>query len=189
MTRFQSWFKKGWANPRPEGDTDFPSGKAALSWAGHWTYGKYAESLGDDLIVIPMPNFGRGPKTGLGTWNFGVPSSCRNPEGAWTLLEYILRPEKILRWTTMHPGVPARKSALAHSKLYGPGGPLNVYVQQIEKGWAVPRPLTPAYGAITKAFAEAVDNIIRGADVETELSKAASRIDQDIKDHNGYPSR
>jgi multiple sugar transport system substrate-binding protein len=89
----------------------------------------------------------------------------------------------------MHPGVPARKSALALSRLYGPNGPLNLYVQQIEKGWAVPRPPTPAYGAITKAFAEAVDHIIQGADVQTELSQAAARIDQDIQAHNGYPAR
>ena len=189
MKRFQSWFQKGWANPKPPGDTDFPSGKAALSWAGHWIYGKYADALGNDLVVIPMPDFGKGPKTGLGTWNFGISSSCRDPAGSWALLEYILRPDKIGRWTGMHPGVPARKSALASSKLYGPGGPLNIYVQQIEKGWAVPRPPTPAYAAITKAFAEAVDNIIQGADVQSELTKAATKIDQDIQTHNGYPAR
>jgi multiple sugar transport system substrate-binding protein len=189
MTRFQSWFQKGWANPAPTGDTDFPEGKAALSWVGHWIYSTYAAALGDDLVVIPMPDFGTGPKTGLGTWNFGIPSSCQNPEGSWALLEYILRPDKIVRWTSMHPGVPARKSALAQSELYKPGGPLNVYVQQIEAGWAVPRPLTPAYAVITKAFAEAVDNIIKGADVQTELTKAAEKIDQDIQAHNGYPPR
>jgi multiple sugar transport system substrate-binding protein len=186
MTRFQSWFQKGWANPNPAGDTDFPEGKAALSWVGHWIYGTYADALGDDLVVIPMPDFGTGPKTGLGTWNFGIPSSCQNPEGSWALLEYMLRPDKILRWTSIHPGVPARKSALTQSELYKPGGPLNVYVQQIEAGWAVPRPLTPAYAVITKAFAEAVDNIIRGADVQTELTKAAEKIDQDIQAHSGY---
>lgn len=189
MKRFQSWFQKGWANPKPAGDTDFPSGKAALSWAGHWTYGKYADALGNDLMVIPMPDFGQGPKTGLGTWNFGIPSSCRHPEGSWALLESLLRPDQIVRWTGMHPGVPARKSALALSRLYGPNGPLSLYVQQIEKGWAVPRPPTPAYGAITKAFAEAVDHIIQGADVQTELSQAATKIDQDIQAHNGYPAR
>lgn len=189
MQRFQSWFQKGWANPKPVGDTDFPSGKAALSWAGHWIYSKYADALGNDLVVIPMPDFGKGPKTGLGTWNFGISSSCKNPRASWALLEYMLQPDKIVRWTGMHPGVPARKSALAHSKLYGPGGPLNLYVQQIEKGWAVPRPPTPAYGAITKAFAEAVDNIIQGADVQTELTRAAAKIDQDIQAHHGYPAR
>ncbi len=186
MERFQSWFQKGWANPNPAGDTDFADGKSALSWVGHWTYSAYADALGDDLVVIPMPDFGTGPKTGLGAWNFGIPSSCRNPEDSWVLLEYILQPDKIVQWTGMQPGVPARKSALVQSELYKPDGPLNVYVQQIEAGWAVPRPLTPAYATITKAFAEAVDNIIQGADVQTELTRAAEKIDQDIQDHNGY---
>lgn len=189
MKRFQSWFQKGWANPKPAGDTDFPSGKAALSWVGHWLYNKYAEALGQDLVVIPMPDFGHGPKTGLGTWNFGIPSSCQDPRGSWAFLESLLQPDNVARWTDIHGGVPARKSALAQSKLYRPAGPLHLYVQQIEKGWAVPRPPTPAYGAITKAFAEAVDHIIQGADVQTELSQAATKIDQDIQAHNGYPAR
>ncbi len=189
MQHFQSWFQKGWANPSPQGDTAFASGKAALSWVGHWTYSNYADALGEDLVVIPMPDFGNGPKTGLGAWNFGITSSCQNPEGSWAILDYILQPDKIVRWTDIHPGVPARKLALARSELYQPGGPLNMYVQQIEAGWAVPRPLTPAYATITKVFAEAVDNIIKGADVQTELSKAAEKIDRDIQDHNGYAHR
>jgi multiple sugar transport system substrate-binding protein len=59
-------------------------------------------------------------------------------------------------------------------------------VQQLESDRAVPRPITPAYATISKAFAEAMDNIINGADVKTELSWAAQKIDQDIRDHQGY---
>jgi multiple sugar transport system substrate-binding protein len=51
----------------------------------------------------------------------------------------------------------------------------------------VPRPITPAYATISKEFAKAVDNIINGADVQAELSQAAQVIDQDIRDHDGYP--
>lgn len=187
MEQFQSWFQNGWANPNPAGDDDFyGSRKAALSWVGHWVYSQYAEVLGDDLVLIPMPDFGHGPKTGMGTWNWGISSTCQNPEAAWAFLEYLLRSEGILRWTTIHNGVPARKSVLAQSELYKPGGPLHVYVQQIEAGWTVPRPLTPAYAVITKAFAEAVEQIVQGADVQMELTKAAEKIDQDIQAHQGY---
>ncbi len=187
MKQFQSWFQKGWANPNPAGDDDFyGSKKAALSWVGHWAYSQYAEALGDDLVLIPMPDFGHGPKTGMGTWNWGISNTCQNPEAAWVFLEYLLRPEGILRWTTIQSGVPARKSALAQSELYQPGAPLNVYVQQIEAGWAVPRPNTPAYAAITQAFAGAVEQIVQGGDVQQELTKAAEKIDQDIQAHQGY---
>jgi multiple sugar transport system substrate-binding protein len=190
LERFQSWFQKGWSNPKPAGDDDFyGKRKAALSWVGHWMYSKHTEALGDDLVMIPMPDFGHGPKTGMGSWTWGISSSCRHPEDAWTFLEFILGPDKILRWTTLHPGVPARKSALAQSALYKPHGPLHLYVQQIEAGWAVPRPATPAYAAITGAFAEAIEQIVRGADVQTTLNQAAKAIDQDIEGHQGYPPR
>jgi multiple sugar transport system substrate-binding protein len=186
MKRLQSWFQKGWVNPRPADDDDFTSGRAALSWVGHWAYARYAGALGKDLVLLPMPDLGRGPKTGLGAWTFSVCSSCRDPAGAWALLRYILRRDKILRWTALHSGVPARKSALAQSPLYAPGGALNIYVQQAQRGWPVPRPITPAYAAITAAFAEAVDDIIKGGDVQTELTNAADKIDQDIRTHLGY---
>jgi len=186
MTRMQSWIKKGWVDPHPPDDNAFISGQAALSWVGHWSYARYADALGDDLVLLPLPDFGRGPKTGAGAWMFSISSSCRNPTGAWALLRYTLRRDKILRWTSMHTGIPARKSTLATSPLFRPGGPLNLYVQQTKRGWAIARPITPAYTAITSAFAEAVDDIIKGADVQHELTKAADRIDQDIRTHGGY---
>jgi multiple sugar transport system substrate-binding protein len=89
--------------------------------------------------------------------------------------------------TDANGAVPARQSALAQSKLYSETGPLRLFVQQLESDRAVPAPNTPAYVVISKAFSEAVDNIINGADVQTELSRAAQKIDQDIKDHQGYP--
>ncbi|HEX6554227.1 MAG TPA: hypothetical protein VF026_15785 [Ktedonobacteraceae bacterium] len=36
---------------------------------------------------------------------------------------------------------------------------------------------------------EAVVNIAAGADVKEELDKAVQKIDQDIKDNQGYPTR
>jgi multiple sugar transport system substrate-binding protein len=186
MTQFQRWFLKGWANPHPPDDDEFTSGRAALSWVGHWVYARYAKALGDDLVLLPMPDFGRGPKTGLGAWAFAIASSCRDPDGAWALLRYSLRRDKMLRWTDLHAGVPARKSALAQSPLHKPGGRLHLYVQQAQRGWPVPRPITPAYAVISVAFADAVGDIIDGADVHATLTRAAQRIDRDIAAHRGY---
>ena len=53
---------------------------------------------------------------------------------------------------------------------------------------SVPRPVTPAYPVITNAFAEAVQNIVSGADVKAELDEAVQTIDQDIEDNRGYPA-
>jgi multiple sugar transport system substrate-binding protein len=56
----------------------------------------------------------------------------------------------------------------------------------LQHGWPVPRPITPAYPAISVAFARAVDDILHGADVHATLSRAADQIDRDIAAHNGY---
>jgi multiple sugar transport system substrate-binding protein len=187
MQHFQSWFQKGWAGKSTTTDDDFyVSKKAALSWVGHWMYNPHAQGLGDNLVLLPMPDFGHGPKTGMGSWNWGITSNCQDPDGAWAFIEHLLSPEEILRMTNANGAVPARRSALAQSELYGEAGLLHLFVQQLESDRAVPRPATPAYATISTAFAKAIENIVNGADVQTELTQAAQKIDQDIKEHQGY---
>jgi multiple sugar transport system substrate-binding protein len=188
MTFFQELFAKGYANPNPAGDDDFYGRKiAALAFVGHWMWGPHSEGLGDDLVLLPMPKFGEKAVTGMGSWNWGLTSACPNPDAAWKVLEYLISPDEILRMTNANGAVPARKSAIAKSELYAEGGALNLFVQQLEGGVALPRPVTPAYPVITQSFAEATQNIISGADVKAELDKAVEKIDLDIEDNQGYP--
>ncbi len=188
MQHFQSWFQKGWAGKSATIDDDFyGSKKAALAWVGTWMYKPHAKGLGEDLLVLPLPDFGAGPKTGMGNWSWSISSNCQDPAGAWTFIEFLLSPEEMIRMTNDSGGPPSRMSVLARSELYGGSGPLHLIARQLESDRAVPRPITPAYATISKAFAEAVDNIVNGADVKKELSRAAKKIDQDIKEHGGYP--
>ena len=189
MTFFQSLFADGYANAEPAGDDCFFGDKScALAWVGHWMWGPHSEGLGDDLVLLPMPDFGNGAVTGMGSWNWGLTSSCENPEAAWEFLSFLISPAEILHMTNANGAVPARKSAIAQSSLFGEGGALSLFVQQLEGGVALERPVTPAYPVITSAFAEAVNNIVTGADVQTELDKAVEKIDQDIEDNQGYPT-
>ncbi|MBA7530263.1 hypothetical protein ES705_22466 [subsurface metagenome] len=188
MTWFQSLFSKGYAKLQPAGDDDFYGRKiAALSFVGHWMWTPHNEGLGDDLVLLPIPKFGDKAATGMGSWNWGITSQSKHPEAAWKFLEYLIEPEQILRMTNANGAVPARKSALAMSELFGLNGSLGIFVEQLEGGVGVTRPETPAYPTITTAFAEAVQNIVSGADVKTELDKAVQKIDQDIEDNRGYP--
>ncbi|MBS3784678.1 MAG: sugar ABC transporter substrate-binding protein [Anaerolineae bacterium] len=184
---FQSLFEEGYAKAEPGGDDDFYGKKiTALSFVGHWMWGPHSESLGDDLVLLPMPIWPDKPATGMGSWNWGITSNCENPDAAWAFLEYLIQPEEILRMTNANGAVPARVSAIEQSELYTEGGPLNIFVKQLQGGWAIPRPATAAYPTITSAFAEAVNNIVAGADVQEELDKAVEKIDQDIEDNQGY---
>lgn len=185
----QGWIKQGYVNPATKNDGDFVQGKSALSWVGHWVYNDYKKALGDDLVLIPMPKLGAKAATGAGSWNFGLSADCKAPEAAAKVLAHLMSKEEILRVTEGNGAVPATLAAQAADKNYGPNGALRLYVDQLNKGVAVVRPETPAYPTITSAFAESMNNIFGGADVQKELDKAVKKIDQNIEDNKGYPTR
>ncbi len=188
LTWFQNLFKQGYSNPWPASDIGFTSGHAALDWGGHWLYAENYQALDDNLLVLPAPNLGKGAKTGMGSWNWGITSSCKTPDAAWQVLNFILSPSEIASMTGANGAVPARKSVIDRSQLYAPNGPLHVFALQLLRGIAEPRPITPAYPTITSAFSEAVVNIIAGFNVKKELDKAVQKIDQDLQDNQGYPT-
>ncbi len=188
MEWFQDLFKKGYAVAQPAGDDDFYGKKnCALALVGHWMWQPHSQGLGDDLVLLPMPEMKKTAVTGMGSWCWGLTSQSKNPDAAWKFLEYIMQPSQTLFMSNGNGAVPARISALARSSLYGKGAPLEIFTQQLNSDVAVPRPVTPAYPVISSAFAEAVQNIITGADVKSELDRAAAIIDQDIEDNSGYP--
>lgn len=189
MTLFQHWIKEGWVVPASAGDDSFYGKKdAALAWVGHWMWDPHKKGLGNDLVLLPMPKLGAGCRavTGMGSWAWGITNNSKHPAAAWKFLAFMLQPDQILKMTAANGAVPSRKSAIAQSDLYRPGGPLSIFADQL-KTIAVPRPVYPGYPTITSAFAEAVKNITAGADVYTELHKAAVKIDQDIAENDDYP--
>lgn len=189
MKWFQSIFKDGYAEAAPAGDDSFYGSKtAALSFVGHWMKDPHMKGLGDDLVLLPMPVIGKKAVTGMGSWCWGITSGSKHPDSAWTFLNYMMQPKNILIMTDANGAVPARISALDQSTDYQKGGMLRIFRDQLET-IAVPRPQTPAYPVITSAFQGAVQNIVNGADIQNELDKAADKIDQDIKDNDGYPNK
>ncbi|NET48464.1 MAG: sugar ABC transporter substrate-binding protein [Merismopedia sp. SIO2A8] len=186
MTQLQSWLQEGYVDPNID-DAAFTTGRVALSWVGHWTYPSYMDALGDDLVVLPLPNFGQGSKTGQGSWNWGITQNCATPNAAMAFLEFILQPDEVLAMSNANGAVPGTKSAIAQSSLYQDGGPLRLFSSQLLTGKSIPRPQTPAYPVITSVFQQAFADIRHGADVATVLKKAAIAIDQDIEDNEGYP--
>jgi len=89
--------------------------------------------------------------------------------------------------TEANGAVPGSRRAVARDPRVAPGGPLHLYVIQLEGGWSVPRPRTPAYPAISDSFARAFRDIRNGADPAGALIRAARQIDRDIADNDGYP--
>jgi multiple sugar transport system substrate-binding protein len=187
MGHIQSWIENGYVDPNVD-DAAFTEKRVVLSWSGHWDYPRYAKAIGDDLVVLPLPDFGQGTRTGQGSWCWGITSKCEHPEAASRFLEFLLQTDEVLAIAKANGAPPARKSAVNQSQLYGKGGPLQLFAIQLEEGYSVPRPRTPAYPTITDVFQRAFQDIRNGADVQATLDRAAATIDQDIRDNEGYPS-
>jgi len=185
LTVFQSWFKQGFVDFNVD-DTAFLKGQSAISWVGHWVFADYRKAFGADLVILPLPNFGKGSKTGMGSWQWGVTSKTKSVDASWAFINYLLKDQQVLQMTAANGAVPATKSASAASTQFAPGGPENIFVQQLESS-AVPRPQTPAYPTITLSFQKAINDILNGGDVKAALDKAVQDIDRDIKDNDGYP--
>jgi ABC-type glycerol-3-phosphate transport system substrate-binding protein len=193
LKTFQSW--KPYVDPNTDANA-FASGRVALSWVGHWMYPAYSKALGSDLAVLPLPDFGKGPKTGQGSWGWGIGRATKNAKAAGAFLDYLMNDTNVAAMTKANGAPPATKSALAKSDLYKPGGPLHLFAEQLDKPCgdkeistscvAVTRPVTAGYPAITSQFSTAVNSIYGGGDPKAALAKAARAVDQDFSDNEGY---
>lgn len=190
VTWLKSLFDNGYAITTPPDDNEFVNGKAGLGWCGHWMTTTYYKAFGENFVLIPMPNFGERQATGNGTWFWGVSKDSKHPEGAMAFMEYMLTPDEVLRTVNENGAVPATFSATEKSATFKKGGRLSVFGEQLNRtDIATPRPITPAYPVITSSFYTALDNIIKGGDVQSELDAAADKIDKDLADNNYYPMK
>lgn len=174
LTRMQSWINGGYVDMDPDRSA-FLHGRVALSLGSQKDYHRYAEAVNGDLALVPLPDFGHGPRTAQGGWGWAVTSRCRNRQAAMQFLEYLLQPEQVLAAAEAGEGIPATRSAIARSPLYRNGGPMQLFVHQLET-IAVSRPNIPSYPAISAEFQRAVDNIVQGGDVARALDDAVAAI-------------
>lgn len=186
LGRVQGWIERGRVDPNID-DAAFTTRRTALALGGHWNYPRYHEALGDDLLLLPLPDLGRGSRTGQGSWCWAVTASSEHPEAAARFLAFLLRPEEVLAMSQANGAVPATLRAIAQSPDYRKGGALRLFVEQLQGGHSVPRPRTPAYPIITAEFQRAFERIRSGTDVQTALDRAARVIDNEIADNQGYP--
>jgi multiple sugar transport system substrate-binding protein len=193
LERFASW--RQYVDPNAD-DKAFTDQRVGLAWVGHWTYAANAEALGDDLVVMPLPDFGKGTKSGQGSHAWGIGAASGKTAAAAEFLEFMMQDEWVLNITNANGAVPGTSSAIAASELYAEGGPLALYAQQLDLTCGsddptpdcvtVPRTISPAWPVINSAFSDAFWAIYGGADAQTELDKAAKAIDLDYADNAGY---
>jgi multiple sugar transport system substrate-binding protein len=186
FTWFQDAFTKGWtSNSGTVGNEEFNNDEVALSYTGVWNALDSLDAAGDDLLILPPPDFGNGPKIGGASWQWGISSSCDSPEGARAYLEFSFQDEYITAFSDKQIVIPATEGAVEASEHFGPDGALEPFVE-LSRQFAVPRPETPAYPVISSTFEKAAKDIMNGADVQQALDTGVAEIDANIESNDGY---
>lgn len=185
-----SWLvDQGYVDPLCDYEDGFYNKKEnALSLVGHWATTDIINGLGDDAILIPIPDFGNGVYTGSGSVVWTMTNAAvdnGNAEEAWKILEEVTSTDNISGVTKSNGGIPARQSVLEADERFAEGGQLYLYREQLEAGISYLRPLTPAHQTIYDAVETAAGNILLGADAQTELDNAAKSVDAVIIE-NGW---
>lgn len=185
LTRFQAWHLEGFVDDN-EDDAAFVELRSPLSMVGHWEFNRYFETFGDDLVLLPLPDFGEGTVSGQGSWQWTV-SADADADAAWAFIEFTLQPEQQVVIADASGAIPSRISVAEQTEKFGPGGPAELFRIQLEEGFTRPRAPHPSYATISPTFNQAIQDIMDGRDVQEALDDAVATIDADLEANEGYP--
>jgi multiple sugar transport system substrate-binding protein len=184
---WQSLFANGYAQATQDGadrDSGFADGKYAFSWNGNWA-ALGALAAYDDVLFLPAPDFGHGPKIGAASWQFGVSAASEHADGASAFIQFALQDQYLAAFSNGIGLIPATPSAAEMTDNYKDGGPLAVFFG-LSNAQGMIRPATPGYVVAAKVFEKALSDIANGADVADTLDGAVDEIDADIEKNGGY---
>ncbi len=186
---WQSLFDRGLApgtsQDGADRETGFLDGRYALQWNGNWAALPALDAFGDDMLFLPAPDFGNGPKIGAASWQFGVSASSENKDGANAFIEFAIQDKYLASFSDGIGLIPPTKATAEMSKNYSSGGPMEIFFD-LSNQQATLRAVTPAYVVAALVFEKAMADIANGADVADTLDAAADEIDQDIENNGGY---
>lgn len=188
MTFMKDLFDKGYVNANETIDTAFVDGVSALDLTGHWNYNDYYAALGDDLVLIPLPDLGNGSYTGVGGLPFAATSTAQKNgtvENCAEFIKFALGETYQMQINEVNGSLPVLKSALENTPNLQEDGPLYLYAQQLIGGKYAVRPMSAAFPTYQTEVGTATFDILAGTDVKEALDKAASAIDKVIEE-NGY---
>jgi multiple sugar transport system substrate-binding protein len=183
---FAGLFADGFAgNSGTIGNQEFVDDEVALSYTGVWNAVAALDAVGDDLLILPPPDLGNGPKIGGGSWQWAISSECNDADGAREYLEFSFQDEYITEFADKQVVIPATDAAAQASEYFSDDGALRPFVEYSQE-YAELRPETPAYAVISTTFETAAKDIMSGADVQQTLDRAVSEIDANIESNDGY---
>jgi fructooligosaccharide transport system substrate-binding protein len=161
----------------------FQTGKLAIMSTGPWGIAyiedKYPDfKIGEDWDIAPL---WKGDKqvTPNGSWNMAITAKSKHPEEAWKFINWVTGVEGAKVWYEDTKNLPARLStveAFPELQEY----PLNIFVEQSSK-YAKPRPVTPAYPAISEAISQMfADVAVADRDIDDVIKETVDAIQEGL---------
>ncbi|GGY30906.1 sugar ABC transporter substrate-binding protein [Pseudoduganella albidiflava] len=182
---YASLYAEGLVERNPADERAFEQGRALFHYTGSWKSDDYDRLFGSDLVVMPPPDFGHGPRIGAASWQWAISRDCRHPEGAAALLAHLIGTGEMAAMSRATGHVPVSREAAALTEHYREGGARRIYFEFAQR-YALPRPATPAYPAMSAVFEKTLSDLRAGKDPAEALDEAVEAIEHDIARNNGY---
>ncbi|WP_117234343.1 sugar ABC transporter substrate-binding protein [Vibrio maerlii] len=186
---FGEWMRSlvtdGYVDRKPSDFDGFPAGRVAMQYTGSWAVGRFDAKFGDDLAILPVPDFGTGPSIGGGSWHWAATNSCAHPEAASAFLNHVASSEEIAATSTATSLIPTSEKAANLTDNYQEGGKWRGFYEFSGK-FAKLRPETPAYAVISSSYDKAMHDILDGKDPVEALDIAVDNIEAAIEKNDGY---
>ncbi|MFD1774414.1 ABC transporter substrate-binding protein [Paenibacillus rhizophilus] len=164
-------------DPKP---TEFEEGKAATKLGGPWNIPGFKNYPDLEWGITYFPKKPGGIQTApSGSWAVGVSGDTKHPKEAAEVIKWITNKDSSTQLAQAISMPASRKSAFESLTEYNEL-PLRIIKEQVT-GVSHARPVTPAYPVLTQKFAEALTDIMVGADVKKSLDNVASTFDDEYK--------
>jgi multiple sugar transport system substrate-binding protein len=170
------------------GQDIFMLGKLGMEVNGDWmppNFARYAPDLQWGIGAIPIPEGGQASNYNGGhAWV--IPRGAKNPDQAWELIEWMLKPESQLKAGLGENTIPARQ-AVAESTDYLEGEPKanselrKLFVEQFKVSKWVP--VIPGVGEIFASNQRAFDAVMHKVSTPEEATKTMADECQGILDN------
>ncbi|UJF33901.1 ABC transporter substrate-binding protein [Paenibacillus hexagrammi] len=164
-------------DPKP---TEFEEGKAATKLGGPWNIPGFKNYPDLEWGITYFPKSPGGNLTApSGSWAIGVSADSKHPKEAAEVVKWMTNKDSSAQLAKAISMPASRKSAYDSLPEYNEL-PMRIIKEQVITV-SHARPVTPAYPVLTQKFAEALTDIMMGAEVKKSLDNVASSFDDEFK--------
>lgn len=156
----------------------FLAGEQALRIDGTWFY-KMATDAGIHFGLTLIPAYeAQGDKTysAIDTSNFYIPSTAKNPDGAWDFLKYITMGDGAKMFITLKGDLPALQSLLDDPDVQSGSDSYDVYLKVLSDATLVTMPGILDSTTFDTALQSALDAVMLGGSADDAIKEAQDTI-------------